>query len=396
MIAGRHIVLGVTGGVAAYKAAYLARRLIERGAEVRVIMTESAAAFVGAATFAAITGHHPTTGLFDDEDVSPHTALARWADALVIAPATASTIARIATGQSSDVLVATVLATHSPVVIAPAMHTEMWEHPATVWNLDRLRSYGYTVVDPESGSLAGGDTGLGRLAEPERVADVVEQVVDGATPTRDLDGMTVLVTAGGTREPIDPVRYIGNRSSGKMGSALALDAAHRGASVILVTTAPAPDHRAIDVVPVETADEMAAAVWDRVGDVDAVVMAAAVADFRPTETRQSKLRRADGPPSIELSPTPDILAGVVERTAGARIVGFAAETGDLAAVTGKALAKGVDLVVANDVTRPGSGFGSDTNEVRFIYRDGSTRDLPLSSKAAVATAIWDAVLAIEA
>lgn len=395
MIAGRHVVLGVTGGVAAYKAAYLARRLTERGAEVRVVLTDTATEFVGEATFAAITGSHPVRGLFGDPDVSPHTTLARWADAIVIAPATASTMSRLATGQSSDVLVATVLAAQVPVVIAPAMHTEMWEHPATVRNLETLRGDGYVIVDPEQGELAGGDVGTGRLAEPETIVAALERaLVDSGAD--DMAGLSVLVTAGGTREPIDPVRYLGNRSSGKMGTALALDAASRGAQVTLVTTAPAPDHPHIRVREVATAAEMAEAVWAEIADHDVVVMAAAVADFRPKVSHDAKLRRAQGPPEIVLEPTPDILAGVVERATGTTVVGFAAETGGFADIAEKAAGKHVDLLVANDVSRPGSGFGSDTNEVRLVFRDGTTRDLPLAPKDRIAAAIWDEVLGLRA
>ncbi len=388
MLAGRQIVLGVSGGVAAYKAAYLARRLIESGARVRVVMTESATRFVGEATFGAITGEPPTLSLFEASDVSPHTALARWADAIVIAPATASTMARIATGLSSDALTATVLATTAPVVIAPAMHTEMWEHPATSRNLATLRGDGYVIIEPRTGELAGGDVGIGRLAEPD---DIV-RAIEGLFAAGAMSGMRVLITSGGTREPIDPVRYIGNRSSGKMGNALAIEAANRGATVSLITSAPPVDHPLIEVVPVETADEMAAAVWSRVEACDLAILAAAVADFRPSDPNASKIRRVDGPPRIDLEPTPDILKGVVESGSVPFVVGFAAESGSLEAATAKAAAKGVDLLVANDVARPGSGFGSETNEVTLIDRDGVSTALPLMTKARVASAILDAVL----
>lgn len=388
MADGRRIVLGVTGGVAAYKAAYLARRFIERGSTVRVVMTESAQEFIGSATFAAITGRAPVTALFGSEDVSPHTTLGQWADAIVVAPATASTISRLASGQTSDALVATVLASRAPVVIAPAMHTEMWEQPATVANIDRLASYGYRIVQPELGALAGGDIGLGRLADPESIIDAVDAVF----PVRDMDGLRVLVTAGGTREPLDPVRYIGNRSSGKMGNALAEIAAERGAQVLLVTAADPPNAQGIEVVPVDTADEMAASVWEGASDCDVVVMAAAVADFKPRTTQSGKIRRADGVPTIDLEATPDVLEGVHNMSPRPFLVGFAAETGSLKAAAAKARKKDVDLLVANDVTRPGTGFGSDMNEVRLIFRDGSTQDLELLPKKEVASAIWDTVL----
>lgn len=392
MADGRRIVLGVTGGVAAYKAVYLARRLIERGAVVRVVMTESALEFVGSVTFGAITGSDPVTKLFGGSEVSPHTTLGQWADVIVVAPATASTLSKLAAGQSSDVLVATVLASRAPVVVAPAMHTEMLDQPAIRKNLETLRAYGYTIVDPETGPLAGGDEGPGRLADPDVIADAVFQTF----PKSDLAGLRVIVTAGGTREPIDPVRYIGNRSSGKMGNAIAEVAAERGADVVLVTTASPPMSGSIEIVRVETADEMAEVVWSRAGDADVAVMAAAVADFKPRQADSSKIRRSNGVPDIELVPTPDILKGINEMTPRPTLVGFAAETGSFDGAGAKARAKGVDLLVANDVSQEGSGFGSDTNEVRFVFRDGSTRDLALMSKRDVAARIWDEVLAIGA
>ena len=389
MFAGRRVVLGVTGGVAAYKAPYLARRLIEQGAQVRTVMTSTALKFVGAATLGAVTGSDPITDLFTDSDVSPHTTLAAWAEVIVIAPATASTIAKLATGQSSNALTATVLAARSPIVVAPAMHSEMWEHPATRDNVARLESFGYHIVPPQIGALAGGDVGVGRLAETE---DIVEAVT-GVLTSQDLDGLTILITAGGTREPIDPVRYIGNRSSGKMGNALASRAAARGAHVILVTAAGTrPVGGAIEAVAVETASEMADHVWDRASECDIVVMAAAVADFRPSDPSDEKIRRAEGLPTIDLEPTPDILAGVDELDARPFLVGFAAEVGSIDAAVEKARHKHVDLMVANDVALPGSGFGTDTNEVTLILGNGETTPLPLMSKDQVADAIWDTVL----
>ena len=388
MLTGRNVVLGVSGGVAAYKAAYLARRLVERGADVRVVMTESAAEFVGPATFAAITGVHPVVDLFDDEDVSPHTTLARWADLIVVAPATASTLSKIAHGDASNALVATVVASTAPVVVAPAMHTEMWEHPATGENIQTLRGFGYTLVEPEAGDLAGGDVGVGRLASPDDIADVVQDALIGG----DLTATSVVITAGGTREPIDPVRYIGNRSSGKMGNALAVEAARRGADVTLVTTAPAPSHPGITVVPVETADEMADAVWHIADETEIAIMAAAVADFRPADPEIRKLVRSDGPPDLVLEPTPDVLAGFRERAPEATLVGFAAQVGDLAGVEDKAERKRVDLLVANDVSRPGTGFGSDDNEVTLVFHDGVTKALPIMSKRDVAKVVIDTVV----
>jgi phosphopantothenoylcysteine decarboxylase/phosphopantothenate--cysteine ligase len=389
VFAGRRIVLGVTGGVAAYKAAYLARRFIESGAEVRTVMTPAAQRFVGAATFAALTGTNPVTDLFGGPDVSPHTTLAAWADAIVIAPATAATLAKIAHGESSNALVATVLATKAPVVVAPAMHTEMWEHPATRENMRIIQGFGYTVVPPESGALAGGDEGVGRLADPDAIVSVVDTILG----TGDLDGEVILVTAGGTREAIDPVRYIGNHSSGKMGNAIARAAVDRGAKVVLVSAAPPPEDLAgIDFVPIETAAEMAEAAWSVAPRSTIAVMAAAVADFRPVNPSDGKLRRADGVPAIELEPTPDVLKGVHESTPRPYLIGFAAEVGSLDAAVDKAVNKNVDILVANDVSITGSGFGSDDNEVAIVTPGGETEHLPHMSKLDVANAIWDRVI----
>ncbi len=368
MLAGRHVVLAVSGGVAAYKAAYLARRLLDAGAEVRAVMTASSQMFLGAQSLGAITGTSPVTDLFGQADVSPHTTLARWADVIVVAPATAATIARMAHGLSEDIVSATVLAAQCPVVLAPAMHTEMWEHPAVQRNIAMLRSDGCVIVGPELGALAGGDHGLGRMVEPE---DLVAAVV-AVFGERAMEGWRVLVSAGGTREAIDPVRYIGNRSSGKMGNAIAVAAVNAGAHVTLVTTVAAPRHPSIDVIEVESAQEMADAVWKAAAEVDAAVLAAAVADFRPVASAPNKLRRAEGPPAIDLEPTADILAGVAAMESRPFLVGFAAEVGGLDSAIDKAKQKGVDLLVANDVARPGSGFGTDTNEVTIITPDGET------------------------
>ena len=387
MLAGRRVVLGVTGGVAAYKAAYLARRLIERGAVVRTVMTQAATEFLGPHTLAAITGERPVIGLFDADDVSPHTSLGRWADAVVIAPATAATIARIATGLSDDSVSATVLATSAPVVIAPAMHTEMWEHPATVANVERLEAFGYHIVGPQAGALAGGDIGVGRLSEPERIADAVAGVLPGGP----LTGAHVVVTAGGTREPIDAVRYLGNRSSGKMGNAIAAAAARRGAAVTLVTAGAGLEHPRVTVVHVETANEMAEATWAAAEGADVAVMAAAVADFRPAETLDGKLRRREGPPVIDLEATPDVLGGVAAMADRPFLVGFAAEVGGLDEAVAKARRKGVDLLVANDVAAPGSGFGTDTNQVTIVLPDGATEPWSLMSKSEVAERLWDRI-----
>ena len=387
MLQGRRLVLGVSGGIAAFKAVALARLAVEAGAEVRVVMTASATEFIGPATFAAVTGHPPVTSLTRHPDsVSPHTDLARWAEVVVVAPATAASISRLAHGLSEEPLSAVLLATRAPVVMAPAMHTEMWEHPATQRNVARLAADGVHLVGPTSGPLAGGDEGPGRMAEPEEILDAVRAVL-GAP----LRGLRVLVTAGGTREAIDPVRYIGNRSSGKMGHAIAEEAARRGAEVTLVTTTELPIPPGARRVRVESAEEMAQAVAGETPDV--AVMAAAVADFRPKNPEAAKLSRSDGPPEVVLEPTPDILATLAGRPQRPFLVGFAAETGGLERAVDKARRKGVDLLVANDVTEPGSGFGTDTNRVSIIWPDGRRDDWPLLSKHEVARRLWDLVAA---
>lgn len=392
MLGGRRILLCVSGGVAAFKAAYLARRLVEAGAQVRTVMTRSATRFLGPQTLAAITGEHPHLDFFEDRSVSPHTELGAWAEAICIAPATAATMARLANGASDDLLSATVLASRAPVVIAPAMHTEMWEHPATRRNAARLVADGAVVVGPGEGPLAGGDVGAGRMVEPEEIVAALDAALGGGP----MAGWRVLVTAGGTREPIDTVRYLGNRSSGKMGNALAVEAARRGAEVTLVTAAPAPVEAAVEVVAVETAAEMAEAVWSRAGGAHVVVLAAAVADFRPAEPASGKLRRAAGPPELPLEATPDILAGVAAMAPRPFLVGFAAEAGPADGAVEKARTKGVDLLVANDVTAPGSGFGTETNRVTLISPDGTLDAWELLSKREVAARLWERVAALRA
>ncbi len=382
-LAGRRIVLGVSGGIAAYKAAYLARRLIEAGAEVRAVMTDSAVEFLGPATLAGITGHPVLRSLTNHPgSPSPHTELARWADLVIVAPATANTMARLAHGISGDALSATVLATRAPVLVAPAMHTEMWEHPATARSTALLEANGVTLVGPVEGPLAGGDEGSGRMVEPELIVTRAAALLGGS-----LQDVTVLVTAGGTREPIDPVRYIGNRSSGKMGHAIAEEAVRRGALVTLVTSSGIPSSPVIRRRQVETAQEMEKAVSEV--DCRVAIMAAAVADFRPAEPAPTKLSRADGPPQISLEPNPDILAEVARRRPRPLLVGFAAETGSLDRAVDKARRKGVDLLVANDIAREGSGFSVDTNQVTVIAADGSSEEWPLLSKVEVARRLWD-------
>lgn len=388
MAAARRVLLGVTGGIAAYKSVYLARRLVETGNEVRVVMTGAAGEFVGAQTFAAVTGHPVAGRLFGVESVSPHTELAGWADLIVVAPATAHTIAKLANGLAPDLLSATLLASTAPVLLAPAMHTEMWEHPAVRRNVARLEQEGVFFVGPVAGPLAGGEEGIGRMAEPEVILEAASHLL-----TRPLSGWKVLVTAGGTREPIDPVRYIGNRSSGKMGHAVAAEAALQGAEVVLVSTSELPVPAGVERLAVETAEEMAGVVVSRAPDVDVVVMAAAVADFRPADPRSTKLRRADGPPSLSLESAPDILAAVAALPDRPYLVGFAAESGSLDAAVAKARSKGVDLLVANDVAAPGSGFGSDTNQVTLIDPDGTMDPWPLLEKREVARRLWATVAA---
>ena len=387
MLAGRRIVLGITGGIAAYKSAHLARLLVQAGAQVRTVMTGSAQRFLGPATLSAITGTPPAVDFWDEASPAPHLDLARWADAVCIAPATAATMSRLAHGLSEDLLSAVVLATRAPVLVAPAMHSEMWAHRATRRNLAALLADGVTIVGPASGPLAGGDHGPGRMVEPEEICATLEKVLGGGA----LEGWRVLVTAGGTREPIDPVRFVGNRSSGKMGHAIAEEAAARGAAVTLVTAAEPPEARGLEVIRVETAQEMAEAVWSRAGSADVAVMAAAVADFRPAQAAAAKLRRADGPPELVLEPTPDILAGVAALRPRPFLVGFAAETGPVEGAVAKAVRKGVDLLVANDVTAAGSGFGSDTNQVALIFPDGTLEAWEGLPKRRVAARLWERI-----
>ena len=387
--------LGVAGGIAAYKAVEVCRRLTDAGCEVAPVLTEAATAFVAPLTFSALAAQPARTSLFGDEaDPIPHTRLGRWADVIVVAPATADLLARYAAGLANDLLTATLLATTAPVVVCPAMHAEMWAHPSVRDNLEVLRGRGVRVVDPESGRLAGGDEGPGRLAEPDRI---VAAVLATAAPTGPLAGRTVLVTAGGTREAIDPVRVLTNRSSGRQGHAIAEAAARLGAKVILVTASSLALDASVDALvdrrDVESACELHDAVLAVADDADVIVMAAAVSDFRPSRVATTKLRRADGVPTIQLEPTDDVLQAVVARRRhGQVMVGFAAETGD--AVTRgaeKLVTKGCDLVVVNDVSKPGVGFDHETNEVVILGRDGEVAQVARTSKRAVAEALLDSV-----
>ncbi len=403
VLRGRRIVLGVTGGIAAYKAVEVCRRLVDAGAHVAAVLTSDATRFVGAVTFSALASEPARTSLFDGPDPIPHTRLGQSADLVVVAPATAKLLGKYAAGISDDLLSATLLATRAPVLLAPAMHTEMWEHPAVQDNVATLRRRGVHVVDPDEGRLAGGDVGAGRLADPERIVAAAAEVLlaanrsairreGGADQGRDLAGVRVLVTAGGTREPIDPVRYVGNRSSGKMGHALAEVAWRRGAATTLVTTQSRPVADGVDVVRVETAEEMAAAVLERYADVDVVVMAAAVADFRPKAVAAEKLKKRDGLPEVVLEPTPDILAALGERKTGQVLVGFAAETERVREhAADKLRAKRVDLMVANDVSAADAGFEVDTNRALLLDPSGAVEELPLLTKLDLARVIFDRV-----
>jgi phosphopantothenoylcysteine decarboxylase/phosphopantothenate--cysteine ligase len=389
-LAGRRVVLGICGGIAAYKAVEVCRRLVEAEAYVVPIMTRGATHFVGEVTFSALASEPVQTSLWSERDPIPHTRLGQTADVILVAPATARLIGSYAAGISNDLLTATLLATRAPVVVCPAMHTEMWEHPATQDNLDTLRRRGVHIVEPAIGRLAGGDVGAGRLPEPGTIVAAVERVL----APQDLAGLRVLITAGGTREPIDPVRFVGNRSSGKQGHALAHDAASRGADVTVVTTVGLPLPSGATVVRVDTAAEMEKAVLDRAGECDVVVMAAAVADFRPKVSAAEKLKKTDGVPDLVLEPTPDILAELGRRRMpGQTLVGFAAETDDLRAnAAAKLRAKGVDLIVGNDVAAPGAGFEHDTNRVHIVGRDGFEQNTTLIGKRDVARVVLDAVV----
>jgi phosphopantothenoylcysteine decarboxylase / phosphopantothenate---cysteine ligase len=390
VLEGRRIVLGVSGGIAAYKAVEVCRRLVDLGAHVVPVLTTGGRKMVGEKTFSALASEPVKTSLWDDADQIPHTRLGQTADLVLVCPATARILADYRTGRSGDLLAATLVATRAPVVVCPAMHTEMWEHPAVQDNLAVLASRGVHIVPPESGRLAGGDVGTGRLASPETVVAAVVEVLSPG----ELAGLSVLVTAGGTREPIDPVRFIGNRSSGKQGHAIAEEARRRGATVTLVTTTDREVPAGITVQRVETAAQMEAAVLAEAPKADVVVMSAAVADFRPVEAAAQKIKKQGGVPTVVLEPTTDILAALGRaKPAGQVLVGFAAETQDVAAnATDKLTRKGADLIVANDVSAPGVGFAHDTNAVTLFSPDGSVVEVPLSDKRAVARAVLDAAV----
>jgi phosphopantothenoylcysteine decarboxylase / phosphopantothenate---cysteine ligase len=398
-LAGVRVLLGVTGGIAAYKAALVARLLVHAGADVDTVLTRGAERFVGGATFEGLTGRRVRTSVWEDVPSETHVALGRAADVVLLYPATAHTIAKLAGGLADDLLTTTLLAATCPVVLAPAMHTEMWDHPATVANVAVLVSRGVRLVGPASGTLMGGDIGAGRLAEPEEAVTAVVAAVAGGGGARDLAGRRVVVSAGGTREPLDPVRFLGNRSTGKMGFAVAAAAARRGAQVDLVAAnATLPTPAGVTRHDVTTALELRAAVLDLVDGADVVVKAAAVADFRPAAVADHKLKKADGVPTIELARNPDVLAELGARRdgpgEGPLLVGFAAETDDPESRGwDKLKRKGADLLVVNDVSRSDAGFGTDTNDVLILAADGARTPVPLTSKTAVADRILDEVVA---
>jgi len=391
----RHVVLGVAGGIAAYKAAELLRRLTEAGHSVRVIPTEGALRFVGAPTWEALSGQPVTTDVFTGADEVPHVRIGRQADLAIVAPATADLLARAATGRADDLLTATLLTVRGPVLFAPAMHTEMWEHPATQANVATLRSRGAVVLEPAVGRLTGPDTGKGRLPDPAEIAAIAQRLLARGVPAPDLAGRHVVVTAGGTREHLDPVRYLGNNSSGKQGYAFARTALARGARVTLIAANVAlPDPAGADVVRVGSTEQLHDAVLAHLPGADAVVMAAAPADFRPVRYSDSKIKKTkDGPDPIALVTTPDVAAAVGgSKTDEQVLVIFAAETDDVVAnARHKLERKKADFVVANDVAA-GQVFGADDNAATVIAADGSVTEIARAAKEELADTVWDLVV----
>jgi len=395
------VVLGVSGGIAAYKSCELLRRLTESGHDVTVVPTAAALRFVGAPTWAALSGKPVSSEVWDDVHQVPHVRIGQSADLVVVAPATADLLARAAHGLADDLLTNTLLTARCPVVFAPAMHTEMWEHPATQANVATLRERGAIVIEPAEGRLTGADSGKGRLPEPAEIFDLVTEIL-GGQHGQDLAGRHVVVSAGGTREYLDPVRFLGNRSSGLQGYALARAAVARGAEVTLVAAnVTLPDPAGLKVVRVETTAQLRDEVLAAATAADAVVMAAAPADFAPTSRSEAKIKKADdgSAPTIELTQNPDILHELSSHRTrpGQVVVGFAAETGDatgsvLELGRAKLARKGCDLLVVNDVSG-GAVFGSAENEAVILAADGGSRDVPRGSKTAVAHAIWDEVAA---
>jgi phosphopantothenoylcysteine decarboxylase/phosphopantothenate--cysteine ligase len=390
MLADKTIVLGITGGIAAYKAAELASKLTQAGAKVEVVMTEPATRFIAPLTLRSITGQAVVTDMFDlaSQHNIEHIALGEAADAVVIAPATASIIAKMAVGIADDMVTLTVLATKAPVIVAPAMDVNMFENPVTQENLNKLKARGFIIVDPGYGRLASGKVGWGRLADTDKIIGTIRQVLGRSG---DLKGKRMVVTAGGTQEPIDPARHISNPSSGKMGYALAEAARDRGAKVTLITAPTAlPEPVGMEVIPVRTAAQMKKAVAKAVVKADALLMAAAVSDYQPKTVARAKIKKTSPSLTLELVRTPDILAEV---KGDFLRVGFAAESEDIVANAKKKLQKKqLDLIVANDITDKKSGFGADTNKVTLISRDGKVETLPLLTKREVADRILDRVV----
>jgi phosphopantothenoylcysteine decarboxylase/phosphopantothenate--cysteine ligase len=395
---GKHIVLCVSGGIAAYKAVELCRQLVDAGAHVAPVMTADAEHFIGKTTLSALASEPVHTTLWDDANPIPHTRLAQRADLIVVAPATARVIGSYAAGISSDFLTATLIATRAPVLVCPAMHTEMWEHASVQENIATLRRRGVHILEPETGRLAGGDVGAGRLAEPQRIFAEVELLL---TPG-DLYGAHVVITAGGTREPIDAVRVIANRSTGKQGYAIAMEAVARGAKVTLISTADLPTPFGVNLVQVETAQQLMDAVNAEAKSADVVVMAAAVADVRPVRVATHKLKKdpltgqIGDLGAIELEATPDILAGLGKnKPVDQVLVGFAAETENLIANAQLKLErKGADLIVANDVSQDGVGFAHATNAVTLVARGVEPVEVALADKRSIARSVLNAVVAI--
>ncbi len=392
MLVNKTIVLGITGGIAAYKAVDLASKLTQAGARVEVIMTESATKFIAPLTLRSITGRPVVTDMFElaSEFSIEHIALAEAADILVIAPATANIIAKLAVGISDDMLTCTVLATKAPVIMAPAMNVNMFQNSVTQDNLAKLKARGFTVVDPGYGRLASGEVGWGRLAEVDEIMDTIKQVLGRSG---DLADKRIVVTAGGTQEPIDPVRYVGNYSSGKMGYAMAEAARDRGAEVKLITAPTSlPEPTGMEVVYIKTATQMKEAVAEATAQADALIMAAAVADYQPKSTAKAKIKKDSPSLTLELIRTPDILTEVKGNFLK---VGFAAESEDVVGNAKQKLEKKqLDLIVANDITDKDSGFGVDTNKVTLIDRDGNVESLPLLTKREVADRILDKVVGL--
>lgn len=393
---GLRVVLGVTGGIAAYKACELLRRFTEAGHTIRVVPTASALHFVGAPTWSALSGQPVSTEVWDDVHEVPHVRIGQQADLVVVAPATADVLAKAAHGLADDLLTNTLLTARCPVVFAPAMHTEMWEHPATRENVATLRRRGAVVIEPAVGRLTGADSGKGRLPDPGEIYELCLRVGERGTADRDLAGRHVVVSAGGTREPLDPVRFLGNRSSGKQGYALARTAAARGARVTLLSAnAALPDPAGVDVVHVTTAMELRDAVRQAATHADAVVMAAAVADFRPAAYATGKIKKQEGeePEPVALVRNPDILAELAADRArpGQLIVGFAAETDDvLANGRAKLRRKGCDLLVVNEVGE-NKTFGAEESEAVVLAADGSETPVPYGRKENLADTVWDLV-----